>query len=242
MRCTETQDNLSGYVSGELDRPMVAKVEAHLDECAPCRDAAAGMRDLWADLSAIPSVRPPAGLRTQVLDALDAVDHSRQRVWWRRLVPGRAPALAFAALALILMLGSLELVQSQRASLGPISILSSWLSRPTTYPTLAAQPARWSPALRGAVLLVPLKASGGSPGTSVQFHVELRIASSAGQSGTLVAQSSGRLSPGQQTTVTLVVSGETGAESYMLNALASGSADHPVQTIRIPIASQSSQP
>ena len=50
---------LNAYVDGELGEAERARVEAHIDACATCRDAIAELRALGGAMSALPRARAP---------------------------------------------------------------------------------------------------------------------------------------------------------------------------------------
>jgi hypothetical protein len=50
---------LSAYIDGELDPPAVARLEAHLGECAPCRTELEQLRATIAALQELPEAEAP---------------------------------------------------------------------------------------------------------------------------------------------------------------------------------------
>lgn len=91
MSCDPEQ--VTGYVDGELAPAARAELEAHLAECAGCREQADYERGLRARLKALPSPEPRRGLEMEIRRSLKRARPSRFRV----LVP---VAAAFAAVLL----------------------------------------------------------------------------------------------------------------------------------------------
>jgi predicted anti-sigma-YlaC factor YlaD len=70
MDCRDCEKLLPLYHDGELDRNDRARVDAHVESCAGCRDALAFYAELETSLGERRALRPPAG-RT----AVRVIDH-----------------------------------------------------------------------------------------------------------------------------------------------------------------------
>lgn len=66
MKCEETRDQITDYVSGNLDPESHSRIEQHLFECVACRDELGSLKTLWAKLGVIPSVEPGSDLKARV--------------------------------------------------------------------------------------------------------------------------------------------------------------------------------
>jgi anti-sigma factor RsiW len=91
MSCDPEQ--VTGYVDGELAPAARAELEAHLAQCASCREQADYEGQLRARLKALPSPEPRRGLEMEIRGSLKRPRPSRFRV----LLP---MAAAFAAMLL----------------------------------------------------------------------------------------------------------------------------------------------
>jgi hypothetical protein len=88
MRCDKTQEFLSEYIEGRLDRPMRVAVEAHLQECHACSSDVAALKSVWTALDAVPTVEPPPDLARRITAAVHesrALQQERKR--WRIELP-----------------------------------------------------------------------------------------------------------------------------------------------------------
>ncbi|MDQ7849837.1 MAG: DUF4349 domain-containing protein [Armatimonadota bacterium] len=65
-------ERLSAYLDGRIDAAERREVGAHLEACAACRGALAGLRRTVALLGQMEAVRAPAGLRAAVRQQLEA--------------------------------------------------------------------------------------------------------------------------------------------------------------------------
>jgi len=98
---------LAGYAAGDLAAAERERLDAHLADCAACRDTLAEYRTLLAELAATAAGAAPADTlawpryRAELRARLAA---RRARSWharWLRPVPVAASAAAAAALALV---------------------------------------------------------------------------------------------------------------------------------------------
>ena len=72
MPCAETESRLHAYFDGELDALAAAAFEGHLESCAECRAALAGLEAMRSALRAeLPYERAPAALAARITAALD---------------------------------------------------------------------------------------------------------------------------------------------------------------------------
>nr|AIA15055.1 Putative zinc-finger [uncultured bacterium] len=129
MQCLHAQELYSDYVSGTIENALAVSLENHLDICSECRDEVEGLRHVWAVLDHAALVDAPMFLHENIMSRIDAAAASveeeaaaKRALWdWRSLFKPRS--LAYAAAAVTLLFASVEVVQTQRASLGPISSL-----------------------------------------------------------------------------------------------------------------------
>ena len=104
MRCDDVERAVIARAAGRLDPAGAERLEAHLDGCAACREAAGGQDDVAAVLSARPDAAPPLGFATRVMAHLDGpptwLDVIDWRRWTVRLAPVAAALLVAAAVGL----------------------------------------------------------------------------------------------------------------------------------------------
>lgn len=104
MRCDDVERAVIARAGGRLDPAAGGCLEAHLDGCPACREAAGGQRDVAALLAARPDAAPPLGFATRVMAHLDApptwLDVINWRRWTVRLAPVAAALLVVAAVGL----------------------------------------------------------------------------------------------------------------------------------------------
>ena len=125
MQCQHVHENLSDYVAGQLDRALAVTLENHVNQCASCREEVADFRRVWSLLDDLPAVDTPLYFHENLmhrvnveLDGIEAASASRRAPWnWRTLFQPRA--LAAAAAILIVVLGGIGYVSTQRAAIGP---------------------------------------------------------------------------------------------------------------------------
>lgn len=58
MNCKRVKELSADYLIGELPEDLKAQVEAHLAECAPCREETRSSQAMWAKLSSLPASEP----------------------------------------------------------------------------------------------------------------------------------------------------------------------------------------
>jgi len=94
-------EELSAYISGELDEGSRIEVEAHLKECESCSGELSRLRDLETILAAAEQKEPSERFTEQVLDA---AKHTRQKSSQKNRKRIAWLALAASAVAVILIL------------------------------------------------------------------------------------------------------------------------------------------
>lgn len=119
-------DLIPEYALGCLSAEEMALVERHLSACADCLAELDSYRRVVMELgAAVPSITPPAALKTRLMESLPAPatpTRSRQSTastkppFWRRLLeslPPLSPSFGYAslALAILLLVGNLFLIQ-----------------------------------------------------------------------------------------------------------------------------------
>ena len=174
MHCQQANELFSDYIERRLDPAMTVSVDNHFAACPSCHEEMSALRRIWTTLDAAPVVEPPARLHAGIMDALDAhLEAERQSALPRAKTAGwnlrdlrdlfRPRTLAYAATALVLALSSVELVQSQRAALGPLGMaarilhLSSSSSDTLTLPAITATHSEWQADPSGGTLVVELR-------------------------------------------------------------------------------------
>lgn len=88
MHCDRAQEFFSDYLERTLDRPMTVALEAHLANCAACREEIEGLQVTFRALDAMPEVDPPLDGAWDVMRRLRA-ERAEQVEAERR----KAPAL-----------------------------------------------------------------------------------------------------------------------------------------------------
>jgi hypothetical protein len=102
MSSEHISDELTAYLSGELDEESVRRVESHIELCASCREEHRSMRLLWDKLGRLPEEAPGASMRVRFREMMRtykrAVETAGPRTRVRlleRLIPWR-PAIGLA--------------------------------------------------------------------------------------------------------------------------------------------------
>lgn len=106
MKCERAQEFFSDYCEGRLTGANLVALEAHIADCATCREQIADLKRVWQMLAVTTEVDPPADLRAQVWRRIDAAQPvATAKPSWnvRRLLAPRFLAAATAALALIVL-------------------------------------------------------------------------------------------------------------------------------------------
>ena len=221
MHCQQANELFSDYIERALDAAMTVSVDNHLSACPSCHEEMSALRRVWTHLDQAPLVEPPARLHAGIMDALDAhLESERQKAapnaqragWSLRDLRGlfRPRTLAYAATALVLALSSVELVQSQRAALGPLGMAARLLhlqgsaTEALTLPTITATHSEWQAhPSGGGILVITLKTDPAKAGSleSLTYRAEL----STGGVGK-AAFSTGRFDAAGRATLRLPVS------------------------------------
>jgi anti-sigma factor RsiW len=118
MTCEELESSIHPYVDGEFDGPERQEVEAHLAQCASCREVVAFARAFrsrvrQAERESSGSAPAPEALRQSIAAGL-AIETRRRR--WRRLRPSVTWSVAAAATAATLVLVIRAQLVRERAS------------------------------------------------------------------------------------------------------------------------------
>jgi hypothetical protein len=113
MNCETIQEQLGGYVDGELRSEAQEVITTHVAGCHACRRELRTLQSLAADLAKPPDADVPENLWAAVEKRLDAeqTPARRSRAAWRHRVPFRAAAM----LALVVGVGALVVVWSDRS-------------------------------------------------------------------------------------------------------------------------------
>ncbi len=131
MQCKHAQELLSDYIAGSVAPALTVSLENHMAECAGCRHDLAGIRVVWEQMEAIPSVDPPMYFHENIMSRLDkqmAEDENTANARstkfdWKSLF--RTRSLAFAAVVLIIMLSGAGVMRTTHAGLGFPSLFSN---------------------------------------------------------------------------------------------------------------------
>jgi anti-sigma factor RsiW len=178
MQCEHAQEFLSEYVTGEMDRALAVTLENHLTACNACTEAVEGLRQLWRTLDQMPTVEPPPTFHAALMERISLEQAQEQRAArapvrapsWRRVF--QPQVFAYAAVAVLLLVGA-ELVQVQRAALGPVGAIVSILH---PAPLLSAQRVEWQPSGQGGgTMTVLLQAHSQVNGAIGRQHAHLQL-------------------------------------------------------------------
>src|SRR5215468_10949086 len=110
MSCT-VEDELTGYVDGELSAVETARVRTHLTSCARCRSTEALLRRTVAELAVLPAFEPSVGQRRRVLSEVETVP----RPWGEGLRNLLRPAVLGPAGVALATAAVVAVVAGQRA-------------------------------------------------------------------------------------------------------------------------------
>jgi predicted anti-sigma-YlaC factor YlaD len=104
------RERLEQYLGGTEDAGGVRRIESHLAECGKCRRQVEGMRRQAALLRVLrpeAELDPAPGFYARVMDRIET--QRSASVWSILLEPVFAKRLAYASLALLVLLGTLAL-------------------------------------------------------------------------------------------------------------------------------------
>lgn len=243
MQCDHAQEFFSEYIAGDLDRALEVTLENHLSRCAACTESVTDLRRLWGTLDEMPRVEPPVGLHSQLMERIfteqavaERAAPARMRVpAWRGLFQARA--LAYAAALIILLLGA-EIVQVQRAALGPLGILINMVRR---VPLLHSRSTSWMPdGQGGGTLTVRLEANAQANGAMSrdQVHVHLVHKNAPGPSGLTSVVRDAQLTSMAPTVLNIPLDFTPQASTDVLDVtLTPLDANSESETVRIPFVS-----
>jgi anti-sigma factor RsiW len=79
MQCERAEEFFSDYLERTLEAPLAAAVDAHIQECARCREDVAGLRAMFATLDETTAVEPPPQGDWQVIWRLREQWAARER-------------------------------------------------------------------------------------------------------------------------------------------------------------------
>jgi anti-sigma factor RsiW len=99
MNCQRLEKNLIAYLDGKAGAAERRTVEAHLAECAECRERAQQFRLLWGALDEWTAPPPSPGFDAGVLARV--AQEPARRSFWAWLLP--SPRAAFALTALVVV-------------------------------------------------------------------------------------------------------------------------------------------
>src|SRR5450432_717666 len=72
MTCDEAKACFADDWCGMLRAPERNELKRHLEDCAACRQEAAGLESLWTKLDSLPAPEPPPEMRDRFYAALGA--------------------------------------------------------------------------------------------------------------------------------------------------------------------------
>ena len=98
MNCAYTEKNLVAYLDGKLHAAERRQFEAHLANCAACRERAEGFRSVWNVLEELPAIAPSPAFDARLRARVE--QDARRAGFWSWIVP--SPRMAFAATALLI--------------------------------------------------------------------------------------------------------------------------------------------
>jgi hypothetical protein len=110
VNCEKAKQQIADFLGGQLPRVVDLEFQAHLVDCAGCRQETEEARRLWAALGDISAIEPGPNLRARFYETLEAFEQGAQQHrerpaatswrWWPR-----QPALQFALSAACLVAG-----------------------------------------------------------------------------------------------------------------------------------------
>ena len=105
MSCEKISKSLVSYSDGRASEKERSAVEAHLKECAECRERAEELQRLWSAMAEVPAVEPSLGFDARLRQRIAA---EPKRKLWAWMLP--SPRLA-ASVALLIGLAVLVSVR-----------------------------------------------------------------------------------------------------------------------------------
>ena len=234
MQCQFAQELFSDHIADALDRAQKVSLDNHLAECADCREQVAGLRDVWAALDTLPVMEPPKFFHENIMDRLameaakeqEAKESAKSAGFdWKSLF--RARSLAFGAAALILLLGSLEAVQTQRSAMGPFGWVAGLFAKPAPAAPISIKNAQ--------AIWVADGENGGS------LNITLRVSGSANllnytvtQAGNSASLASGNVAPDRDKIIKIQMPALPAPDSLSIKITDSDSTRSAAQTLTLP--------
>lgn len=77
MNCDQIRERLADYLGGELDEPQRSDFDAHVAECAPCREYVHGLRESVAAVEALRLPQAVALTRAAAIPVPSVARHPR---------------------------------------------------------------------------------------------------------------------------------------------------------------------
>jgi hypothetical protein len=118
MTSEHVGEELTGFISGNLDAETSGRIRAHLSGCQTCRSEFLAMNALWESLGQLPDETPDESVRARFYDMLKTYERTNHPAavrpkmagdgWFSRLFPRRPIvqfALTLAAAAIGILLG-----------------------------------------------------------------------------------------------------------------------------------------
>jgi anti-sigma factor RsiW len=105
MSCEKLSNSLVSYLDGRASATERSTVEAHLKECAACRERAEEFRRLWDVMAEVPAVEPSFGFDARLRQRIAGEGRPR---FWAWLVPSPRLAAAVVVLAGLSVFVSLQ--------------------------------------------------------------------------------------------------------------------------------------
>jgi len=116
MTCEKIQEKFADYLTGDLDEAGRAGVQAHILDCAACREDLENLTVVWAKLGVLPEEQPAGAVRSRFYAMLEdcknglaaemqAVRPAPLRSRWAGWFTFRRPAFAASFSAFLLLLG-----------------------------------------------------------------------------------------------------------------------------------------
>ncbi len=86
--CIHSEERLADYLEGQLEPAERAQMEAHLAECAACRELAAQVRWISGRLPHLPPEVVPPGLVYRILEATSGTVGRKPAITWKTVLAG----------------------------------------------------------------------------------------------------------------------------------------------------------
>lgn len=72
MKCSQMKENMTAYLSGNLDNGEREAFDAHMASCTGCQEEVASMKSTWEKMDQIPEKEPGPALRSRFYAMLEA--------------------------------------------------------------------------------------------------------------------------------------------------------------------------